>query len=70
LRVKDPKVFIYSFVVTTASKKRVVLDINTKVKVIQASEKEKLTVKQIAAKFNIGKTQVYGILKAKFEIKK
>jgi hypothetical protein len=44
LRVKDPKVFTYSFVVAMASKKRVVLDLNTKVKVIQASEKEKLTV--------------------------
>jgi hypothetical protein len=52
-----------------ASKKRVVLDLNTKGKVIQASEKEKLTVKQIVAKFNIGKTQVYDILKAKSEIK-
>jgi uncharacterized protein (DUF433 family) len=52
-----------------AFKKRVFLDINIKVKVIQASEKEKLTVKQIVAKFNIGKTQVYDILKAKSEIK-
>jgi hypothetical protein len=52
-----------------ASKKRVVLDLNTKVKVSQASEKEKLTVKQIVAKFNIGKTQVCDILKAKSEIK-
>jgi hypothetical protein len=38
-----------------ASKKRVVLDLNTKVKVIQASEKDKLSVKQIMANFNIGK---------------
>jgi hypothetical protein len=45
LKVKDPKVFVYSFAVAMASKKRVVLDTNTKVKVIQASEKEKLTVK-------------------------
>jgi hypothetical protein len=53
-----------------ASKKRVVLDLDTKVKVIKASEKENLTVKQIVAKFNIGKTKVYDILKAKSEIKK
>jgi uncharacterized protein (DUF433 family) len=52
-----------------ASKKRVVLDFKTKVKVILASEKEKLSVKQIVAKFNFGKTQVYDILKAKSEIK-
>jgi hypothetical protein len=69
MRVKDPKVFTYSFVVAMASKKQIVFELNTKVKVIQASEKEKLTVKQIVAKFNIGKTQVYDILKAKSEIK-
>jgi hypothetical protein len=63
-------VFTFSFVVAMASKKRVVLDRNTKVKVIEASEKEKLAVKQIVAKFSIGKTQVYDILKAKSEIKK
>jgi hypothetical protein len=40
------------------SKKRVVLDLNAKVKVIEASEKDKLTVKQIVDKFKIGKTQV------------
>jgi hypothetical protein len=39
------------------------------VKVIEVSENEKLTVKQIVAKFNIGKTQVYDILKAKSEIR-
>jgi hypothetical protein len=62
-------VFIYSSVVAMASKKRVVLDLNTKVKVIQARKKEKLMAKQIVEKFNIGKTQVYDILKAKSEIK-
>jgi hypothetical protein len=40
-----------------ASKKRVVLDLNGKVKVIEASEKDKLTVKQIVGKFKIGKTR-------------
>jgi hypothetical protein len=37
------------------SKKRIVLDLNAKVKVIEASEKNKLTVKQIVGKFKIGK---------------
>jgi hypothetical protein len=52
-----------------ASKKRVVLDLNGKVKVIEASEKDKLTVKQIVGKFKIGKTQVYNILKSESDIK-
>jgi hypothetical protein len=34
------------------------------------SEKDKLTVKQIVAKFNIGKTQIVWHIKAKAEIKK
>jgi hypothetical protein len=38
-----------------ASKKRVVLDLNAKVKVVEASEKDKLTVKQIVGKFKTGK---------------
>jgi hypothetical protein len=52
------------------SKKRVVLDLNAKVKVIEASEKDKLTVKQGVDKFKIRKTQVYGILKSKSDIKR
>jgi hypothetical protein len=47
-----------------ASKKRVVLDLNGKVKVIEASKKDKLTVKQI-----VGKTQAYKILKSELDIK-
>jgi len=50
------------------SKTRVVLDLNTRVKVIHASEGDKLSVKQIMKMFNIGKTQVYEILKKKTEI--
>jgi hypothetical protein len=50
------------------SKKRVVLDLNAEVKVIEASEKDKLTVKQIVRKFKIGKTQVYDIVKLKSDI--
>jgi hypothetical protein len=42
-----------------ASKKRVVLDLNAKVKVVEASEKDKRTVKQTVGKSEIGKTQVY-----------
>jgi hypothetical protein len=51
-----------------ATKTRVVLDLNTRVKVIHASEQDKLSVKQIMKMFNIGKTQVYEILKKKTEI--
>jgi hypothetical protein len=40
----------------------------TRVKVIHASERDKLSVKQIMNMFNIGKTQVYEILKKKMEI--
>src|SRR5215469_7205770 len=51
-----------------ATKTRVVLDLNTRVKVIHASERDKLSVKQIMKMFNVGKTQVYEILKKKTEI--
>jgi hypothetical protein len=51
-----------------ALKKRVVLDLNAKVKVVEASEKDKLNIKQIVGKFKIGKIQVY-ILKLKSDIK-
>ena len=44
------------------------LDLNTRVKVIHASERDKLSVKQIMKMFNIGKTQVSQILKKKTEI--
>jgi hypothetical protein len=47
-----------------------VLDLNAKVKVIEASEKDKLTMKQIVDKFKIGKTQVYDILKSKSDTKR
>jgi hypothetical protein len=53
-----------------ASKNWVVLDLNAKVKVVEASEKDKLTMKQIVGKFRIGKTQVYNILKLKSGIKR
>jgi predicted DNA-binding protein YlxM (UPF0122 family) len=53
-----------------ATKTRVVLDLNTRVKVIHASERDKLSVKQIMKMLNIGKTQVYEILKKKTEILK
>ena len=46
-----------------ARKTRVVLDLNTRVKVIHASERDKFSVKQIMKMFNVGKTQVYEILK-------
>ena len=46
-------------------RKRLILHLNTKIKVVEANEEEKLSVKQIVAKFNVCKTQVYGTLKKK-----
>jgi hypothetical protein len=43
------------------SKKSVVLDLNAKVQVIEASKKDKLNMKQTVCKFKIG----YNILKSK-----
>jgi hypothetical protein len=40
-----------------------------KVRVTEANENDKMTVKQIMMKFNVGKTEVYNILKAKSKIK-
>src|SRR5215469_7089380 len=60
--------FLLSLAVIMATKTKVVLDLNTRVKVIHASERDKLSVKQIMKMFNIGKTQVYEILKPKTEI--
>ena len=51
------------------TKKRLILHLNTKIKVEEANEKDKLSIKQIVAKFNVCKTQVYEILKKKFELK-
>ena len=51
-----------------ATKTRVVLDLNTGVKVIHASQRDKLSVKQIMKMFNVGETQVYEIVKKKTEI--
>jgi hypothetical protein len=53
-----------------ASKKRIVLDLNAKAKAVEASEKDKLTVKQTVGKSEIGKTQVYDILLSKLDIKR
>jgi len=51
--------------------KRVVLDLSMIVKVIATTGEGNLTVKQILAKFNAGKTQVCDILKVSHkEIKK
>jgi hypothetical protein len=52
-----------------ALQKRVMLDLNAKVKVIEASEKDKLAMKQIVGTFKMGKTRVY-ILKSKSDIKR
>jgi len=55
-------------VVIMASKTRVVLDLSTRVQVIDASWRDKLSVKQIMKMFNFAKIQVYDILKKKTEI--
>jgi predicted Zn-ribbon and HTH transcriptional regulator len=53
-----------------ATKTRTVLDLNTKVKVIHTSERDKLSVKQIMKMLDDGETPVYEILKKKTEILK
>lgn len=44
-------------------------DLNTKVKVVEACEKDKLSLKEIVTNVNMGKTLVYNILKAKSEVR-
>jgi hypothetical protein len=61
--------YILNYCIDMASKKRVVLNLNTIMKVIESSEKNKLTLKQILVKIKIGKTQVDDILKSKSDIK-
>jgi len=41
--------------------------LNTQVKVMEESEKNKLTAKQIKEKFSAGKTHAYDILRVQFE---
>jgi predicted DNA-binding protein YlxM (UPF0122 family) len=53
-----------------ATRTRVVLDLNTRVKVIHVSERDKLSVKHIMKMFKVGETQVYEILKKKTVILK
>ena len=50
-------------------KKWVILGLNTKIKVVEANEEEKLSIKQIVAKIIVSKTQVYEILKKTSELK-
>ena len=45
------------------------LTLNEKMQLIEASEKEKLTVKQICERLKCGKSLVYNVLKQKNEIK-
>jgi len=54
--VKDLKILLDRLVVAVVSEKRLVLDLNTTVEVTEASEKDKLTVKQVMAKFIGGET--------------
>jgi hypothetical protein len=50
------------------TKARVVLDLDARVKVILSSERDKYCAKQIMKIFNVGKTQVYEVLKNRTEI--
>ena len=63
--VKHSRSFTFAFRQCHGLQENVVFDFNTQVKVIEASEKDKFTLKQIMAKFNSGKTQMYDIIKAK-----
>jgi hypothetical protein len=51
------------------AKSYVALSINEKVKVIEAKEKDKLSVREIMMRFKCGKTQVYNTLKQKDKLK-
>jgi hypothetical protein len=53
--VKDLKMLLVHLVVAVVPKKRLVFYLNTTVEVTEASEKEKLTVKQVVA--NVGETR-------------
>lgn len=52
------------------SKSNKCLTLNEKMKLIEASEKQKLSVKQICTLFKCGKSQVYNVLKCSDEITK
>lgn len=52
-----------------SNKKYVSLTLNEKMKVIEASEKDKLTVREIMLRFKCGKTQIYDTLKNKDKIR-
>jgi hypothetical protein len=68
-KIQQSKGFTFSFGCSHGVQEKVVLYLDTTVKVTEASEKEKVTVKQIVSKCNVGKTQVYTILKAKSDKK-
>jgi hypothetical protein len=53
------EIFSFHLSIAMASMKRVVFVLNTKVKVVEASEKDKLSVKEIMTEFRDGKTRTY-----------
>jgi predicted DNA-binding protein YlxM (UPF0122 family) len=63
------KCLVYHLLITTVSKNILIFHLNTKVKEIEESEKDKLSMKEIVTKFTVGKTQVYDVLKAKMEVR-
>jgi hypothetical protein len=69
LRVEDQRCLLFHLVAATGSKERAMLSFDTKVRVTEAKENDKLTVKQIMTEFRVGKTEVYNILNSKYKIK-
>ena len=61
-----PHLLLY-LLVAMDTKKEVILELNTKVKLTEANKKDKLIVKEIVAKFNTRKNQMYDTLQAKFK---
>jgi transposase len=50
------------------AKSCVALSLNEKVRVIEAKDKDKLSVREIMKRFKCGRTQVYNVLKQKNKI--
>jgi hypothetical protein len=60
---------VFHLIVAMVSMKRVVLHLKTELKVNEAHESDKSSVKVIVTKFNSGKTRMYDMLQAKLEIR-
>jgi hypothetical protein len=60
---------VINILLRVPKEKRDRLDFNTKVKLIKASEKHSLDIKPISKYCNVGKTELYEMLKRKITIK-